>query len=325
MFSSKAFRMAGLSALCLLVGVVLSGAVGAQQPLPIVTVDLIATPTTGPAPLTVVFSAMGQPPSDRACPPATYSFDFGDGTGRTSLSPIAVHTYTKPGTYRAFVIYTAHFLVRTTPPCVPRQALSRPVVIQVLQPLPPEYPCALVKIPPEMDRLLRSKIPFEPALQAARSIDDGSWLLAYDGKEFKTFINPKYLPIPTPPEMIEELERGAFIGGMKALVKFEITDRGQCFGGARSYDDGSYIIWMAHGGVILGEPPRNRLPSAGGGTVELNWFVALVRAKIPFEPDTDIGAIIFYPDDKYRSPEEMLKAARSYDDGGILIAKPPLF
>lgn len=58
----KAYRMAGLCALCLAVGVVLSGVVGAQpQPAPIVTVDLIAMPTEGPAPLTVVFSAMGQP------------------------------------------------------------------------------------------------------------------------------------------------------------------------------------------------------------------------------------------------------------------------
>lgn len=90
----RAFRMAGLLALCLAVGVVFSGVVGAQpQPAPIVTVDLVATPTEGPAPLDVVFSAMGQPPSDRGCPSATYSFDFGDGTGRTSLSPIAVHTY----------------------------------------------------------------------------------------------------------------------------------------------------------------------------------------------------------------------------------------
>lgn len=57
---ATAFRMAGLLALCLVIGVVLSGAVGAQpQPVPVVTVDLIATPTEGPAPLTVVFSAMG--------------------------------------------------------------------------------------------------------------------------------------------------------------------------------------------------------------------------------------------------------------------------
>lgn len=80
---------------------------------------------------------------------------------------------------------------------------------------------------------------------------------------------------------------------------------------------------MAHAGVILGGTPRNGIPltGAGGRTLEIKWFMALVRPS----PDGKITleALIFYPDDKDRSPEEMLKAARSYDDGGILLAKPP--
>lgn len=189
-------------------------------------------------------------------------------------------------------------------------------MIRVLQPLPEVYPCALVPLPPEITGSILPKISPGDALRAARAFDDGSWLLSYDGKDFKTFINPK--PPPEP-----ELQRGAFIGGMKALVKFAIIDKGQCFGGVRSFDDGFYLIWMAHGGVILGRMPMNGIPltGAGGRTFEVKWFMALVRPS----PDgkITIEALIFYPDDTYRSPEEMLKAARSLDDGGLLKPLPP--
>ncbi|MDW8141239.1 MAG: PKD domain-containing protein, partial [Candidatus Bipolaricaulota bacterium] len=306
---STAYRMVGLFALCLLVGVVLSGAVGAQpQPAPIVTVDLIATPTEGPVPLTVVFAAMGQPPSDRACPSATYNFNFGDGTTRTSISPIAVHTYTKPGTYQALVIYTAYFLVGTAPPCVPRQALSRPVVIRVLPPLPETWPCVLAPndaaFAPIADQLAK-KLPPSPM-----PIDPPpDWPELYASQYFKTYINPKYqaIPLPPPPQLLLELQGGALIGMLRALVKFEIIDKGGCIprvgGPARSYDDARGPFRLAHAPTL-----GVRLPPELLG--KLNWLMLYARdtnadGKIDAQ---EIEVIIFYPDDKFRSPEEMLKA-----------------
>jgi hypothetical protein len=49
------------------------------------------TPTSGPAPLQVQFSANSEPGL------ATWSWDFGDGTYGSGMNP--VHTYTTPGTY----------------------------------------------------------------------------------------------------------------------------------------------------------------------------------------------------------------------------------
>ncbi|MDW8111658.1 MAG: hypothetical protein RMJ96_08655, partial [Candidatus Bipolaricaulota bacterium] len=146
---------------------------------------------------------------------------------------------------------------------------------------------------------------------------------------FKTYINPKYqaIPLPPPPQLLLELQHGAYIGGTKARVKFEIIDRGGCMppcvGACSSFDDPWWPLLMAHAGVLLGRTPMNGIPitGAGGRTIEIKWFVALVRVG----PDgkTTLEALIFYPDDKFRSPEEMLKAARSYDDGGILKPSPP--
>jgi len=106
-------------------------------------------------------------------------------------------------------------------------------------------------------------------------------------------------------------------------VKFEIIDRGQCFkplGAARSYDAGDYLVLMANAPVLGIKPPPE-------WDIPLNWFIVFVRdinadGKIDIR---NIAALVFYPDSKYRSPEEMLKAARSFDDGGILVAKPPSF
>jgi hypothetical protein len=50
------------------------------------------TPTSGPAPLQVQFSANSEPGIA-----ATWSWDFGDGTYGSGINP--VHTYTTPGTY----------------------------------------------------------------------------------------------------------------------------------------------------------------------------------------------------------------------------------
>ncbi len=60
-----------------------------------ITVALSATPSSGPAPLTVGF----QSSISGAVEPVAYSWEFGDG-GTSSL-PSPSHTYTKPGTYTA--------------------------------------------------------------------------------------------------------------------------------------------------------------------------------------------------------------------------------
>ncbi|MCR4403751.1 MAG: hypothetical protein NUW06_00365 [Candidatus Acetothermia bacterium] len=198
-------------------------------------------------------------------------------------------------------------------------------------PPPPVYPCAITPLPPEMDDGLRAKLPFEPdLLRAARSLDDGSWPLAYDGQYFKTFMNPEYSGIQALLRF-DQLQRGAFIGGMKALVPFQIIDRGQCFptlAAARSYDDGSFLMWMANAPILGVKLPPELLAIAKlpPGMLDLNWFMALIRVQISPNGKVDIkdiAALIFYPDARYHSPEEMLGAARAYDDGGILAPLRP--
>jgi len=56
-----------------------------------------ATPSAGPAPLTVQFSSAGS--SDPHGQPLTYSWDFGDGSTSASANPS--HAYTNGGTYTA--------------------------------------------------------------------------------------------------------------------------------------------------------------------------------------------------------------------------------
>jgi hypothetical protein len=187
------------------------------------------------------------------------------------------------------------------------------------EPTPEMWPCAhITPLPPEIgDELLRL-IPIPPPFEP----DDG--LLFYDGRYFKTFIRPEWQGVQAFLNF-DQLQRGAFIGGMRALVRFQIIDRGQCFptlAAARSYDDGSYLFWMANALILrIKDPPE--MITAG---IHLNWFMAVI--KIGISPDgkvdiKDIAAIIFYPDARYHSPEEMLKAARSLDDGGILAPLPP--
>lgn len=210
------------------------------------------------------------------------------------------------------------------------------------EPTPPPQPvcpCILLPpLPPEIDDGLRARIPIPPP-------EPEPWMAVYEGKHFKTFINPEFQGINALLKF-NELRQGAYIGRLEAAVPFRFEFKGGegCppppVDAARPLDSGTYFLWMAHGGVFLG--PRNRLPLVGGGTIELNWFVALVTIKIPFEPA--IAAIIFYPDTepepypiepgpsptgiifyseaKYRSPETMLKAVRSLDDGGILVPLP---
>jgi len=57
----------------------------------------------------------------------------------------------------------------------------------------------------------------------------------------------------------------------------------------------------------------------------MNWFMAMVRCDITPAGKVDIRDVIalaYYPDGKYRSPEEMLKSTRTDEDGGFLIEQP---
>ncbi|MGQ9478318.1 MAG: hypothetical protein ACUVRH_07545, partial [Candidatus Bipolaricaulia bacterium] len=155
---------------------------------------------------------------------------------------------------------------------------------------PPEvYPCILeAPLPPEID----------DGLRAARALDDpplwGAWTEArplYESGPFKTFINPEFQGINALLNF-SELQQGAYIGLLQAAVPFRFEFKGgeRCpappVGAARSMDDGSYLLSMANAPTLgIKIPPE----------LMMNWFVALVRVKIPFEP-ADIGAIIFYPD-----------------------------
>lgn len=73
------------------------------------TAVLTASPTSGPAPLTVNFSGAGSSDPDTAAPAdtiASYSFTFGDGTSSTQTTPTVSHQYVNPGTYTASLTVT---------------------------------------------------------------------------------------------------------------------------------------------------------------------------------------------------------------------------
>ncbi|MGD8598680.1 MAG: PKD domain-containing protein, partial [Anaerolineae bacterium] len=80
-----------------------------------------ATPTTGPAPLTVTFS------DESTYDPAEWAWDFGDGDGSTDQHP--EHTYTAPGTY------TVTLTVSNT---IGANSLTRPGYVVVTEPQAPE-------------------------------------------------------------------------------------------------------------------------------------------------------------------------------------------
>jgi hypothetical protein len=66
--------------------------------------ELTAIPTTGPAPLDVMFNASASNiPVDGCGTITSYIFDFGDSTGVTQSSPTTSHVYTEAGTYPASV------------------------------------------------------------------------------------------------------------------------------------------------------------------------------------------------------------------------------
>ena len=61
-----------------------------------------ASPTSGPAPLAVAFSAAGSSDPDGTI--AAYAWDFGDGASGTNVT--ASHTYASEGTYTAVLTVT---------------------------------------------------------------------------------------------------------------------------------------------------------------------------------------------------------------------------
>lgn len=85
-----------LPAILIFVGLVLGGCAWLLRPL---EAKLTANPTSGPAPLSVTFSAAGS-----TGPIVSYTLDFGDGSSPYSGTDITVnisHTYDTPGTYTA--------------------------------------------------------------------------------------------------------------------------------------------------------------------------------------------------------------------------------
>jgi len=85
-----------LPVVLILVGLALGGCAWLLRPL---EAKLSATPTSGPAPLSVTFSAAGS-----TGPIVSFALDFGDGSSPYSGTDITVsisHTYTTPGTYTA--------------------------------------------------------------------------------------------------------------------------------------------------------------------------------------------------------------------------------
>ncbi len=83
-------------AILILVGLVLGGCAWLLRPL---EAKLTANPTSGPAPLSVTFSAAG---STGAI--VSFTLDFGDGSepySGTDLTVSISHTYNNPGTYTA--------------------------------------------------------------------------------------------------------------------------------------------------------------------------------------------------------------------------------
>ncbi len=90
-----------LPVLLVLAGLALGGCAWFLRPL---EAKLTANPTSGPAPLSVTFSAAGS-----TGPITSFTLDFGDGStpySGTDLTVSISHTYTTPGTYTAVLTVT---------------------------------------------------------------------------------------------------------------------------------------------------------------------------------------------------------------------------
>ncbi len=95
--------------------------------------DLVATPTTGTAPLTVNFDATGSTDADGTI--VQYDFDFGDGNTDSNTSGVESHTYTAAGTYTASVVVTDNDgLTHTATVTITVEVLEPPVADLVATP-----------------------------------------------------------------------------------------------------------------------------------------------------------------------------------------------
>jgi uncharacterized repeat protein (TIGR01451 family) len=92
------------------------------------TAALRATPTSGPAALTVNFNASGSSDPDAGDSIASYTFYFGDGSSpATQPGPTVSHTYNNPGTYHATLTVTdSHGQESTNAASVDIQVTAQP-------------------------------------------------------------------------------------------------------------------------------------------------------------------------------------------------------
>lgn len=65
--------------------------------------DLLATPQSGTAPLSVLFDARGSTTPNPGATVVNYHFDFADGSSVTQTAPTVTHVYSAPGLYPATV------------------------------------------------------------------------------------------------------------------------------------------------------------------------------------------------------------------------------
>ncbi len=80
---------------------------------------------------------------------------------------------------------------------------------------------------------------------------------------------------------------------------------------APAHAEGLYLRWMAH-------LPTLGIPFPPEPAGKFTWFWVWIKVADLPEP----VALTFYPDSLDHAPEEMLNAARSLADGGLLAPKP---
>jgi PKD domain len=138
------------------------------------TTTLTATPTTGPAPLTVSFNASGPVGTS-----ITNTINFGDGsTGTLNPAPVcadcgpsssASHTYTAPGTYTVTVSYISACPTQVSCPQV-QGTMSVKVTVQAAQ-------ATTFRILVDTNQLDADPASPNESTQASRFAGDGAWIL----------------------------------------------------------------------------------------------------------------------------------------------------
>jgi hypothetical protein len=135
------------------------------------------------------------------------------------------------------------------------------------------------------------------------------WEPFYDSEYIKTYINPEWrgIGILLPPKF-NRLGKGAYIGLTEALVPFCIIDKheDECEG---NFPVGDYLTYMASAAVL--KIPR-----------PMDWFMVFVRLGDDGKIDMKDIALLYYPDRRFRPPEDMLKGTRTDEDGGFIEPKP---